>query len=88
MNETPEKTLIPARLPGGKMNPEYYRAYRKTSMGAAIVRRWNESEEGIASRKKYRATKKAKKKPKETGEEYAARIIRELEEISKREDNF
>ena len=88
MNDTPEKTVIAARLPSGKANPEYYRAYRKTKVGAAIMKRWNDSDECRASIRKYRATKKAKKKPKETGEEYAARIIRELEKISKREDNF
>jgi hypothetical protein len=62
---------------------EYWANWRKTPTGMAAVKRWNESEAGKAAMAKYRASKKGQRKRHETGEEYADRIIRELEAISR-----
>jgi hypothetical protein len=99
---------IPARLPDGRRNPEYSRAYaqrrkaegrpipnaeyqrayyhRRKAEGRPIkspeqIKQWNESAKGKAARARYMASKKGQRKRHETGEEYADRIIRELEEI-------
>ena len=58
---------------------EARKRYRATEKGKAQVKRWNESEKAKAASEKYRASPKGKRKRHETGEQYASRILREME---------
>jgi hypothetical protein len=62
---------------------EKHRQWRKTESGKASIKRWNESEKGKAASAKYRASSnyKVSRSKRETGEEYASRIIRDIENI-------
>jgi hypothetical protein len=60
-------------------NSECTRRYRATTKGKAAVKKWNESAKGQIARKKYKASLTRY----ETGDEYASRIMREINEISK-----
>ncbi len=76
---------------------EYLREYRKRRKtegrplkqyprSKETIRRWNESEKGKAAYARYMARNKGmrgNREHHETGDEYASRIIRELEEIYK-----
>ena len=67
---------------------EWLRAYRKTDAGKQAMKKWRMSEKGIAAQEKYKSSTKGQRKRHETGEEYASRIIRELEEISQHNANI
>ena len=75
-----------------KHDPEYWKEYRDKRKAAGnpvktyarspeAIKRWNESEKGKAARAKYEASPKYKRRRRESGEAYAARIIRDMEEI-------
>jgi len=59
-------------------NTEWQRRYRATAKGNACVKKYNDSEKGKAARARYMANHRRVKR-RETGDEYASRIIRELE---------
>ena len=58
---------------------EKKRAYRKTEAGKLSMKKWRTSEKGIAARSKYLASEKGILSRRETSDEYASRIIKELE---------
>ena len=62
-------------------NVEYFLAYRKTSKGKSIIKKWNDSEEGKLSRKRYRIKRMAKRRPGESESEYQVRFDRCLERM-------
>ncbi len=89
---TPKKP--PALLPCGKRNPEYTKWYREHSNGRRIDENWNNSEKGKLALIRYRKTDKYKEackrhnerrrlkrqesRKRETPDEYANRILREV----------
>jgi len=71
---------IPARLPNGKQNPEYLKAYRGSKKGRQSIDDWNQSEKGKACRARYRKTPTYRNHRinKESPEEYANRILKDI----------
>ena len=62
----------------------YINEWRKTPKGKECVKRYNESDKAKATRARYHASKSGQRNKTariqaETGDEYAARIIREIE---------
>jgi len=73
----------PVKVPWNAARAKWKQEWRQTAAGKAATKRWNESEAGKAAIAKYRSSPKGRRQSQETGDEYASRIIRELEAISR-----
>jgi hypothetical protein len=74
-----------------KNNSEVFKKYRKSAKGKAVRKRYWSSEKGKATRGRYldkiRPNRKKREDPKETGDQYAERVLKELKQkLSKTEE--
>lgn len=67
---------------------EQLRKYRASAKGKAATKRYNESEKGKAARSRYNEKNKKQGKPRDVGDKYADRIIRDAEMYARRNKGF
>ena len=67
-----------------KNNTEVFKKYKKSPKGKAVRKRYWSSEKGKATRERYldkiRPNRKKRDDPKETGDQYVERVLKELKQ--------